>query len=110
MGAFAGAVLSGLVMFFASKAGSILAGLGLTYMTYTGITTIVGYMLTDVNGILSILSTQSAGANGVGGLGLYMVQVAASCGLFDAVNILIAGVISIAGLMGTRFVLARLAS
>lgn len=101
----AGGVISGLVQFFASRAGMILAGLGLTYIGVKGLQTFLGYAITDIQTVAGFLN-QGSGS----GLGAKMLQFAAYAGLFEGINILISGYMAYASLLAVRFVLGRLQS
>jgi len=100
----AGGVISGLTQFFVSRAGMILAGLGLTMIGVKGLQTFIGYAITDIQTIAGFLQ----GGGGAMGLGAKMLQFAAFAGLFDGVNILISGYMSYASLLGVRFILGRI--
>ncbi len=100
----AGGVVAGLVQFFVSKAGMILAGMGLTFIGVKGLQTFLGYAITDINLIASQLNSSGGGGSGLGPI---MLQFAAYAGLFDGVNILISGYMAYASLLGVRFVLGR---
>lgn len=105
---FAGGIIAGLVQFFASRAGNVLAGIGLTMVSYTGFQALVGYIVGDINYVMS----QVAGMGGTGGgtnLGLMALQMAAYLGLIDAINIIVSGYVGYISLAGFRFVWARLA-
>lgn len=101
----AGGVISGLVQFFASRAGMILAGLGLTYIGVKGLQTFLGYAITDIQTVAGFLNQGSGSASG---LGAKMLQFAAYAGLFEGINILISGYMAYASLLAVRFVLGRL--
>lgn len=106
-----GAIVSGLVSFFATRGASIFAGLGLTFIGVKGFETFLGFIVSDFNAVVSTLSS-GPGGGGSGGaydFAVVMIQVAAYAGFFDALNILISGWMAFASLLGVRFVLARLA-
>lgn len=108
LAAAAGAVVSALVTFVTSKLGMIIAGLGLTFVGVKGFEAFLGFVISDVIQIASIATT-IGGTGAATGLGLKMVKLAAFAGLFDALNIVMAGYMAFASMMGLRFVLARLA-
>lgn len=101
----AGAVVAGLVQFMASKAGTMLAGLGLTYISVKGLQTVIGYIVSDVN---LIANSVSSGGSGSTGLGMMMIQMAAYAGLFDGLNIVISGYMAGASMLGLKVMLSRL--
>lgn len=105
----AGAVVSALVTFVTSRAGMILAGLGLTFVGVKGFETFLGFVVSDINQIMSY-SSSLGGTGAATGLAEKMVKLAAFAGLFDAVNIVVSGYMAFASLMGLRFVLARLSN
>lgn len=102
----AGGIISGLVQFFASRAGMILAGLGLTMIGVKGLQTFLGFAIADITTYVGFLN----GGGGGSGLGLKMLQFAAYAGLFEGINIMISGYMAYASLLGVRFVLGRLSS
>lgn len=104
---FAGGIIAGLVQFFASRAGMILAGLGLTYIGVKGLETLIGFVVGDINTLVSLLQSQ-AGSVGGSGLGALMLKFAAFAGLFDGLNIVISGYMAYTSLLGVRFILGRL--
>jgi len=101
---FGGGIVAGLVQFFASKAGMILAGMGLTFIGVKGLQTFLGYAITDINTVVQFLGS----GGGSSGIGAVMLQFAAYAGLFEGVNIMISGYMAYASLLGVRFVLGRL--
>lgn len=104
---FGGAVVAGLVQFFVTKGGMILAGLGLTFVGVTGFEAIIGYVVQDINQITSYAGS-GGGASGLTGLGGIAVQVAAYVGLFDALNIVISGYMAFTSLAGVKFIVGRI--
>lgn len=108
-GLVAGGVIAGLTQFFASRAGAILAGMGLTFVAVKGMQALIGYAITDIQTVVQFVNAQGGGVGALGGLGGHMLQFAAYAGLFDGINILIGGYLSYASMVGIRVVLARLA-
>lgn len=102
-----GGIIAGLVQFFASRAGAILAGLGLTYVGVKGFETFIGFIISDFNLIASTLQSQGGSLAG-SGAGAIAMRFAAFVGFFDALNIIISGYLSFASLIGMRVILARL--
>ncbi|QDF97681.1 hypothetical protein CJ010_14655 [Azoarcus sp. DD4] len=100
---FIGGLISGLVQFFASKAGAILVGAGLTLVTAKGLELIVGFMIADFNTVVGAFSGSSTH------WGAIMLKFAAYCGLFDGINIVLAGYMAMAYVKAGRVFLARLA-
>lgn len=108
-GLLAGGVISGLVQFFASKAGTILAGLGLTLVGVKGLQIMIGYAITDIQTVVQFVGAHGGGG-GVTGLGAKMLQFAAFAGLFDGINIVLSGFFTYASLLSLRFVFARMSA
>lgn len=100
-----GSIIAGLAQFFASRAGMILAGFGLTLVSYKGFQAFLGYAITEIQTIASYVS---AGGGSSIGLGAKMLQFAAFAGLFDGVNIMISGYMAYASLMSAKAVFSRL--
>lgn len=102
-----GGIVAGIAQFFASRAGAILAGLGLSFIAAKGLSNIIAYVIADLNTALGMIS-----ASGVGGIGGNLAQVglqfAAYAGLFDAINILISGYMAMLSLTTLRVFMARL--
>lgn len=89
-----GAIISGLVQFFSTRAGSIFLGLGLSVVAYTGINGVIQAILGDLQ-ILQNTVNSGAGNTGSGvNLGYVMLQLAAYCGLPDSINIVLSGAIT----------------
>lgn len=99
---FIGGLISGLVQFFTTKAGHILAGLGLSFMFVKGFETILSYVVGRFTNIIGILN------GGASDLGSVMLQFAAYAGFFDGLNIVISGYLAYAGLLQYKMMLARL--
>ena len=102
---FIGGLISGLVQFFTTKAGHILAGLGLSFIFAKGIERLTFYVVNDIRTIISLLNSGAGG-----GISYYeiMFNFAAYAGLFDAINILIGGVLSYVSVMQFKAILGRL--
>lgn len=102
-----GSVIAGLVQFFTTKAGTILAGLGLTFIGVKGFETFLGFIIGDFQTITSALQGQ-AGSIGGAGAGRIALQFLAFVGFFDGLNIVISGFMAFNSLLGLRLVLGRL--
>lgn len=105
---FIGAIVAGLAQFAISKAGLILAGLGLTFIGVKSLEAFIGYVVSDMTQIINLAQTSGAGAGQASHLAATMMQFAAYAGLFDALNIVISGYMAYTSLMSVRFVLGRL--
>lgn len=99
-------VAAGLTSFFATRAGAMLAGLGLTIIGVKSFEAFLGYVVSDINMLSSMIgSIDTSGAATAAGI---FLQVAAYCGLFDALNIIISGYMAAASLIGMKIVFGRL--
>lgn len=105
-----GAFVSGLTTFFASRAGLILAGMGLTFIGVKGFQTIIGFFINDLNTLVGIVSSSGQAVGNSGNLGQIMMQFAAFAGLFDGLNIIISGYMTFASFIAVRFIIGRLGS
>lgn len=107
---FIGGIVSALAQFAISRAGMIIAGLGFTFVGVKSMEAFIGYVVSDMNSIVSMVNGMggAAGPNGIGHLASTMMQIAAYAGLFDALNIIISGYMSYASLVAIRFLVARL--
>lgn len=103
----AAGVVAGLVSFLASRAGALLAGFGLTIIGVKSFEVFLGYLITDIDALVSMISSGGGGGSGYGALFGYFIQVAAYCGLFDAINIIISGYMASASLIGVKIMLGR---
>lgn len=103
----AGGLIAGLVQFFATRAGTMLAGLGMTIIGVKAFEAFLGYVVTDIQTIVAAIN---AGGGGGGGHNItaLAIQVAAFIGLFDAVNIVISGYMAAGSLIGMKLVMGRL--
>jgi hypothetical protein len=108
---FVGGIVAGLAQFAASKAGLILAGLGLTFIGVKSLEAFIGYVIADMQQVIA-LAQQAGGAvggsAGVSNLAYQAMQFAAYAGLFDALNIVISGYMAYVSLMSVRFIVGRL--
>lgn len=104
-----GGVVAALVQFFTSKAGLILAGLGLSFIFMKGIQTIMGFMLADFNTLQNALASQSGNFEGQG-LGAIMLQWAQFVGFFDGLNIIVSGYMAVASVKQLKVIVGRLQS
>lgn len=105
-----GGIVAGLAQFAASKAGLILAGLGLTFIGVKSLEAFIGYVVTDMQQVIALAQGAGGGGGGAGvsNLANTAIQFAAYAGLFDALNIVISGYMAYASLMSVRFILGRL--
>lgn len=103
-----GIIVTALTQFVASRAGMILAGLGLTFVGVKGFETFMGFVIADINQVTSYVQSAGGSAGNASGLGALMVQFAAYAGLFDALNIVISGYMAFASLSGLAFTVRRL--
>ncbi len=103
-----GSVVGGLTQFFASRAGLILAGLGLTFIGVKGFEVILGTFIHDLNFLFSALQSAGSSLPGGGSLGPIMLQFAAHAGLFDALNIIFSAYSTMISFVAVRFILGRL--
>lgn len=105
---FIGGITAAITQFFMSRAGSIIAGLGLTFVGIKSMEVFIGYVVGDMQQIISIAQGVGGGGSGqLGNLAAIAMQFAAYAGLFDALNILISGYMSFASLSAMRFIVAR---
>lgn len=105
------AVVAGLSAFLASRAGWLLAGLGVGWTVMQGMTTLGGYVIGDMQEIIATLNAATGGSGGAGGAGHYgaiMLALAGYAGLWDAINIVLGGYMTAYGLIAMRVVLTRL--
>lgn len=106
----AGGVVAGITQFLLSRAGMILSAMGLTFIATKGLEVFMGYAVSDISTIVAALNSMGGGSGATSDLGAKMLQFAAYAGLFDAVNIVISGFMSVASLVGVRFLVARFGS
>lgn len=104
-----GGISAGITQFFISRAGSIIAGLGLTFIGIKSMETFIGFVIGDMQQVVSMIqgSGGGGGGGGLGNLGVMAMQFAAYAGLFDAINILISGYMAFASLSAMRFIVGR---
>ena len=87
---FIGSIISAIVQFFVSKVGSVLVGLGLSMIFVTGLEVIAGYIISDIQSIVSTLGSGSGiSSGGSVSWASLMLQFAAYAGFFDGLNIVI---------------------
>ncbi|MDX9943771.1 MAG: DUF2523 family protein [Azonexus sp.] len=103
-----GSIVGGLTQFFASRAGLILAGLGLTFIGVKGFEVLLGTFIQDISTITSGLQAAGGALPGGGSLGPIMLQYAAHAGLFDALNICFSAYSTMISFVAVRFILGRL--
>lgn len=104
---FAGGLIAGLVQFFATRAGTILAGLGLTFVGVKSFEAFLGYFIQDLQYVIAAMGQSGGGGNGPN-YAVIAMQMAAYIGLFDAINIIISGYMAVGSLMGMRIVMGRM--
>lgn len=105
---FIGGIAAAITQFFMSRAGSIIAGLGLTFIGVKSMEVFIGYIVSDMTQIIGMVQGSGGGGSGnIGNLAAIAMQFAAYAGLFDALNILISGYMSFASLSGVRFIVGR---
>lgn len=104
--ALVGGIVAGLAQFVATRMAWVLAGLGVGWVTMTGMQTLAGYVLADMNLALGAINSGAGGASS--GLGPLLLQAAAYAGLFDGLNIVLGGFMASYGLMAMRVVLRKL--
>lgn len=102
-----GGIVTALTQFFATRIGVALAAAGLTLIAVKGLETLIGYVITDVQTIVTWLQAFPAGS-GVPGLGAFVVKLLAFAGFWDGLNILLAGYLAVASLAALKVGLARL--
>jgi hypothetical protein len=103
-----GSVVGGLTQFFASRAGMMLAGLGLTFIGVKGFEVILGTIISDISVISRALQSGASNLPGGGSLGPIMLQFAAHAGLFDGLNIIFSAYSTMVSFVAVRFILGRL--
>lgn len=104
-------VVAGLSAFVASRGAWLLAGLGVGWTVMQGMTVLAGYVIGDMQLIISTINESTGGSGGAGGFGHYgaiMLSLAGYAGLWDAINILLGGYMTAYGLIAMRVVLTRL--
>mgnify|MGYP000852799084 CR=1 FL=1 len=106
---FVGGIIAGITQFFATRAGTILLGLGVSFIFVKGIEKVSWYVINDMKMIISMLGAGSGGGGG-GKPNYYeiMFQFAAYAGLFDAINILIGGVFTYVSILQFKAILGRM--
>lgn len=109
----AAGIVAGISAFLASRGAWILAGLGVGLFTMKGMQLFIGYVVSDIQGAITVVQSTGAllsGASGAAGspFGIIMLKLLAYCGFFDAINIVVGGYMTAAGLVAMRVVLRRL--
>lgn len=104
---FIGGITAAITQFFMSRAGTIIAGLGLTLIGVKSMEVFIGYVVGDMQQVVGMVQGAGGGAGNVGNLGVIAMQFAAYAGLFDAINILISGYMAFASLSAMRFIVGR---
>lgn len=107
LGGAVAAVVAGLSAFLASRAAWILTGLGVGFFTMKGMQTLAGFVIADMQTVISALNGSGSLEN-LGHVGVIMAQFAAYVGLFDAINIVIGAYMAAYGMVAMRVVLRRL--
>lgn len=106
---FIGGITAAIAQFAMSRAGTIIAGLGLTFIGIKSMEVFIGYVVGDMQQVVGMVQgSGGGGAGNIGNLGAIALQFAAYAGLFDAINILISGYMSFASLSAMRFIVGRL--
>lgn len=85
-----GAITAGIVGAMTSRIGKILSAMGLSYVAITGVQTLIGFLVADLNtaiGAYNNIAGAIGGGSGSLGIGTKMLKMAAYIGLFDALNI-----------------------
>lgn len=106
-----GGIVAGLAQFAMSRAGTILAGLGLTFIGVKSLEAFVGYVVADMQEVIALAQSAGGGvggASGVSNLAYQAMQFAAYAGLFDALNIVISGYMAYTSLLSVKFIVGRL--
>ncbi len=103
----AGGLIAGLVQFFASRAGTMLAGLGLTYIGVRSWQAFLGYVISDIQLVVNSLPSGGGGSGGGYDYAALAIQVASYAGLFDALNIIISGYMAAGSLVGMKVIMGR---
>lgn len=103
----AGGFIAGIVQFFASRAGTMLAGLGLTFVGVKSFEAFLGFFISDIQFALSFASQGSGGGSGPNYAAIAM-QMAAYIGLFDGINIILSGYMAAGSLVGMRVLMGRM--
>lgn len=106
-GIFSG-VLAGLTQFFASKAATMLTGLGVALVVTKGLETIAGAIISDIQQISTIQFTQGGSAMLASPIGTWAWQMMGYGGVIDGVNILLSGYMTYYGFIAMKVVLTRL--
>lgn len=101
-------IVAGLTQFFVSKAGFILAGLGLTFIGVKSFEAFLGYVITDITFISNQLSGIHVGFGS--GATVPVLQIMAHIGVFDFVNIVVSGYMAAGSILGMKVVLGRLSA
>lgn len=93
--AITGLISRGIAYFFTANGLSILAGLSLGYSSYVGIDVLVDLAISQITQTVSAVDSQSQVVVGNTGQAFnwagYMLKLASYAGLFDALEIVIAG-------------------
>jgi len=108
---FIGGIVAAFSQFAISKAGMIIAGLGLTFIGVKSLEAFIGYVISDMNTVIALVNSYSGGVPGssnAGKIAVSAIQFAAYAGLFDALNIMISGYMAYVSLMSVRFIVGRL--
>lgn len=103
---FGSGVVAGLVNFFATKAGHILAGLGLTMIGVKSFEAFMGYVIADIAQIGGMMGNIQIGMGS--GLSVPALQIMAHIGVFDFVNIIISGYMAAGSLIGMKVIYGRM--
>lgn len=107
-GAVGAGVVAGLVHLFATKAGFMVAGLGLIFIGIKSFEAFLGFVISDLMFISSQVSGVSVGFGS--GYVVPVLQIMAHIGVFDFVNIVISGYMAAASILGMKVVTGRLSA
>ncbi len=101
----AGMILSSLTVFFATRIPVILTSLGLSVVVYAGLSVLAGQI---VEGVQSAMS--GAGSISYGGMAVNAMGILGAAGVWDAINIVLSGYVSIATIKASKLALTKLQS
>lgn len=101
-GVFSG-VLAGLAQFFASRAATILVGLGLAVVMTTGLSALAGVLIAD----MASAANNIGAAGGASGMGAHVMAMLAYGGAIDALNLIISGYLTMWALVALKVWVTR---
>lgn len=100
---FIGSIISALTLFFATRIPVILATLGLSATVYVGLDVFADQIIGGVRSAIGGASSINFMGQQVDGLGLI-----ASAGFFDAVNIILSGLVSVGVIKSAKLYISAL--